>query len=181
MRLRSINLFYFFLGLLLGAAQGYAQAPAPTEYQIKAAFLYNFAKFVDWPPQAFTNENSEFVIGILGDNPFGEDLARTVAGKNVNERTIAIQKFTDAAETKNCHILFISTSEKNRLPEVFEKLKGRSILTVGEMERFTESGGIINFVREASKIRFQINDPAAKAIQLKISSKLMSLAVSASP
>jgi len=165
----------------MGAAQGSAQAPPPTEYQIKAAFLYNFAKFVDWPAQAFENQKSEFIIGILGDNPFGEDLARIVAGKNVNERTISIQKFTDSEDILKCHILFISTSEKNRLPEIIEKLKGRAVLTVSEMERFNESGGIINFVREASKIRFQINDPAAKAIQLKISSKLMSLAVSASP
>lgn len=179
MRLRTINLIVLVHALLLAAMPARAQAPPPSEYQLKAAFLFNFAKFVEWPTQAFANDTAPFVIGILGDNPFAGDLVSTVAGKKINEHPITIQKLENAADTTKCHILFIGSSEKNRLPEIIEKLKGSAVLTVGDMERFIESGGIINFVQEASKIRFQINDGTAKAINLKISSKLLSLAVAA--
>ena len=113
----------------------------------------------------------------MGDSPFGADLEQTVAGKKINDHPITIQTFRAAAEATNCHILFISNSEKKRLPEIIQSLRGTAVLTVGETERFIETGGIINFVQEASKIRFQINDDAAKAARLKISSKLLSLAV----
>ena len=177
MRVRKITFLVLSLGLLLAAAFGHAQAPPPSEYQLKAAFLFNFAKFIDWPPGAFADDKSPFTIGILGDNPFGSDLEQTVAGKKINDHPITIQTFRAAAEATNCHILFISTSEKKRLPEIIQSLRGTTVLTVGETEQFIETGGMVNFVQEASKIRFQINDGAAKAARLKISSKLLSLAV----
>jgi hypothetical protein len=177
MRVREITFFVLSLGLLLAAAPGHAQAPPPSEYQLKAAFLFNFAKFIDWPPEAFADDKSPLIIGILGDNPFGNDLEPTVAGKKINDHPITIRMFRAAAEATNCHILFISNSEKKRLPEIIQSLRGTSILSVGETERFIETGGMVNFVQEASKIRFQINDDAAKAARLKISSKLLSLAV----
>lgn len=166
------------LGLLLAAVQGRAQAP-PTEYQLKGAFLYNFAKFIEWPPKAFKEAKSPFIIGILGDNPFGSDLEPLVAGKKINEHSITILTNLPAAEITNCHILFICNSESKRLPEIFQSLRGTSILTVGETERFIEAGGMINFMTEAGKIRFQINDETARAARLKVSSKLLSLAVRA--
>lgn len=177
MRVRASIFFALSLGLLLAAVPGHAQSPAPSEYKLKAAFLFNFAKFIDWPAEAFADDKSPFVIGVLGDNPFGNELEQTVAGKKVNDHPITIQSFRAAAETTNCHILFISTAEKKRLPEIIQALRGTSVLTVGETEQFIEAGGMINFVLEAGKIRFQINDDAAKAARLKISSKLMSLAV----
>lgn len=178
MRVRTTILFALSLGLLLAAAPGRAQAPSI--YQLKAAFLYNFAKFIDWPPEKFPDDKAPFIIGILGDNPFGADLERTVADKKINNRPITIVSFHTAAEATNCCILFISTSEKKSLPEIMAQLRGTSVLTVGETEQFIEAGGMVNFVQVASKIRFQINDEAAKAARLKISSKLLSLAVPAS-
>jgi hypothetical protein len=164
------------VGLLLTATPLRAQAP-PTQYQLKAAFLYNFAKFIDWPPETFPDDKSPFIIGILGENPFGTDLERMVAEKKINNRPIKIRPFSAVADATNCCILFISTSEIKRMPEIMEKLHGTSVLTVGETDQFIGAGGMINFVPEANKIRFQINDAAAKAAGLKISSKLLSLAV----
>jgi hypothetical protein len=162
--------------LLLAGGGGHAQESQPTEYQIKAAFLFNFAKFVEWPPRAFAGATSPIVIGILGDNPFRDDLARTIQGKTIDEHPLLTKEYRSPAEATNCHILFISTSEKKRLPEIFEALKGTSVLTVSETDRFTESGGMINFFQERSRIRFQINKEAANGVGLKISAKLMNLA-----
>lgn len=177
MRVRVINILFFCLALLLAGAPVCAQAPQPSEYQLKAAFLFNFAKYIDWPAESFTNDKAPFLIGILGDNPFGSALEQIVAGKKINEHPITIQPLRAGTEGTNCHIIFVSSSEKKRLPEIMQSLHGAAVLTVGETEKFIETGGIINFVPEANKIRFQINDDAAKAAKLKISSKLLSLAV----
>jgi len=177
---------FLCLGLVLlqAAREVRAQESQPTEYQIKAAFLYNFAKFIEWPPEAFAQKESPFVIGILGDNPFGTDLEKAVHNKTVNDRPLEVKECRSVTEATNCHILFISSSEKKpsasekkRLSEIFAGLRGNSVLTVGETDGFTENGGMINFVQESNKIRFRISDDAAKAARLKISSKLLSLAV----
>src|SRR5664279_1643970 len=107
MRLRNILIFGLSLVLLQAAALGRAQTPPPSEYQLKAAFLYNFAKFIDWPPEAFPDDKAPFIIGILGDNPFGSDLKQMVAGKLINDRPITIQPFRTGDVVTNCHILFI--------------------------------------------------------------------------
>lgn len=163
------------LALLLPASAG-AQESQPSEYQIKAAFLFNFAKFVEWPPASFADENAPLVIGILGDNPFSGDLDRIIQNKTINGHPLAIKQFHSPVEARNCQMLFISASEKKRLTEIFEGLRGTSVLTVSETDSFTEAGGMINFIFENKKIRFQINDEAAKSARLKISSKLLSLA-----
>jgi hypothetical protein len=169
----SLNLIW----LLLVGGDGRAQVSQPTEYQIKAAFLFNFAKFVQWPPAALAGATSPIVIGILGENPFHDDLARTIRNKTIDDHPLVIKELRSPAEATNCHILFISTSEKRRLPEILKGLEGSSVLTVGEMDHFTESGGMINFVLKGNKVRFQINHDAATRAGLKISSKLMSLAL----
>ena len=155
----------------------HAQGSQLTEYQLKAAFLYNFAKFIDWPPEAFADGKAPFVFGILGDNPFGNDLERTVAGKTINDHPVSVQIFHTAAEAGHCQILFISNSEKKHFSEILQSLHGNPVLTVGETDEFMQAGGMINFLLQDGKIRFQINDDAAKAARLKISSKLLSLAV----
>jgi hypothetical protein len=176
MLLRATSILGLSLVWLLSVGNGRAQESQPTEYQIKAAFLFNFAKFVEWPPAAFAEATSPMVIGVLGENPFGDDLEQTIRGKTINNRPLVIKEFRSPAEATNCHVLFISTSEKQRLPEILKSLHGASVLTVGETDRFTETGGMINFVAEGNKIRFQINEVAAKSAGLKISSKLLSLA-----
>ena len=165
------------LSLLLTFVNSRAQDAQPSEYQLKAAFLFNFAKFIEWPAEAFVEATSPFVIGTLGGNPFGSDLERTIRDKKINNRAIIFKEFRSLAEATNCHILFICASEKQRLPEILAGLRRTSVLTVGETEGFTASGGMVNFVQENNKIRFRINDQAAKAANLKVSSKLLSLAL----
>ena len=177
MRLLASPILNLNLVLMLAAGGVRAEEFQPSEYQLKAAFLFNFAKFVEWPPGAFPEAKSPMIIGVLGDNPFGAELERTIRDKIVNGRPLQIREFRSPAEARECHILFVSNSEKKRLPEVVESLRGTNVLTVGEAENFIESGGMISFVREGNKIRFQINDQAARGAGLKISSKLMNLAV----
>lgn len=154
-----------------------AQDSQPSEYQLKAAFLFNFAKFVEWPPQAFASDTSPIVVGVLGRNPFGADLESTVQDKAINNRPITIKEFRSPTEATNCHILFISTSEEEHLPEILKQLHGTSVLTVSESPNFIESGGMINFVRVGNLIKFQISDETAKRAGLKIRAKLLSLAL----
>ncbi|HSY19875.1 MAG TPA: YfiR family protein [Candidatus Acidoferrales bacterium] len=166
-----------FFALLLFGVKSPAQDAAPTEYQIKAAFVYNFAKFVEWPPEAFAAPTSPIVIGVLGENVFGDNLQKAISNKVLNDRPLQFKEFHSVAEATNCHILFISTSEKAKFSKIMQGLRGTSVLTVGETGEFIGAGGMINFVLEANKVRFQINDEAAKKAGLKISSKLLSLAI----
>jgi hypothetical protein len=117
------------------------------------------------------------VVGVLGENPFHEDLERTLRGKSIDDHPLVVKEFRLATEATNCQILFISNSLKAQLPQILEGLKGTSVLTLGEMDHFTESGGMINFVVEGTKIRFQINNDAATKAELKVSSKLLALAL----
>lgn len=156
-----------------------AQAQSgPTEYQLKAAFIYNFVKFVDWPPSAFTNDSAPYIIGVLGNNDFGDDLSKALAGKKINGRELIFKPFDSARNIDNCQVLFISKSERRRYQEILRILHGRSILTISEADGFIEGGGIINFVLMPDHtIRFQIDNKAAKAAGLTVSSDLMALAV----
>ena len=166
------------LWLLLAATLGRTQVPQLSEYQIKAAFLYNFGRFVDWPAAAFTDGKSPFIFGILGDNPFGKTLDQAFTGKILNGHPVVVQVIHSLPEASHCHILFISSSEKEHLAKIIQGLHAACVLTVSESDQFIESGGMINFVTIDNKVRFLINAGAAKAAQLKISSKLLGLAVS---
>jgi hypothetical protein len=160
--------------MLLGGLKLPAQTAATSpEYQVKAAFLFNFAQFVDWPPKAFPEAQTPLVIGVLGDDPFGPYLDDTVRGEKVNNRPLVIQRYRRVEDIKTCHVLFISQSETNRLEQILRRLKGRNILTVGDANGFALHGGIIGFVSEKNKIRMRINLEAAKAGDLTISSKLL--------
>jgi hypothetical protein len=178
MRFRAARLFLLSLLLLrVGSLVDAQEDSQPSEYQIKAAFIFNFAKFVEWPAAAFAKASSPIVVGVLGENPFQDALEKTIKNKTVDEHPVIIMQYRAAADATNCHILFISNSEKARLPQILKQLKGSSVLTVGEMPGFTETGGIINFVLEGTKVRFQINNNAANSAGLKISSKLLKLSV----
>ena len=160
---------------LIFSFRSFAQEPAP-EYQIKAAFLFNFAKFVDWPPQAFPQTNSPIIIGVLGKNVFGHYLDDTIRDKEVKNRRVEFKEFTSVSDAANCHILFISLTAKDNLPNILAALHNSSVLTVSESDQFIKAGGMINFTIEENKVHFQINDEAAKKAGLRISSKLLSLA-----
>lgn len=148
--------------------------PVPS-YSVKAAFIYNFIKFVEWPTTGFKDAQSPYVVGVIGKDPFGPDLKNAMANKTVNGRPIVVIPVSDE-ETRNCHALFVSNSEKRRLKAILDRVTGSPILTIGETEEFAQIGGIINFVLEDNKVRFQINIEAAKRADLKIHSTLLNLA-----
>jgi len=156
-----------------------AQPAGPTEHQIKAAFLYNFAKFVEWPKQAYASPTAPTVIGVLGENVFGDALEKTLRDKVINHHPLQFKKFDSVTEATNCQILFISASEKKRFPQILEALRGKRILTVSESDRFIPDGGMINFVIVDLRVRFQINNKPAREAGLILSSDLLSLAVPA--
>jgi hypothetical protein len=147
------------------------------EYQIKAAFLFNFAKFIDWPSHKFTEPDSPFIIGVVGDDPFGGLLEEAVQDKTINDRTVIVAHIDSLQELRKCHILFVCRSEAERLGSILSEVRGDNVLTVGESDNFISHGGMINFVMEGDTVHFQINDGAARHAGLKISSKLSSLAV----
>ena len=169
----------FSLILLVGAAlELHAQAAVAgfDEYQVKAAFLYNFAKFVEWPPGTFASATDPIGICIAGVNPFGSTLETMVQGKKIGDRVFAVRRIADTQQTKGCQILFIGSAEWKRVRPLLEALKGAAILTVGETDDFTAAGGMIAFQIEGPRVRLQIDLEAAEHSRLKMSSKLLSLA-----
>jgi hypothetical protein len=169
---RMLSLF-----LLLGAAfQLRAQSPAFDEYQVKAAFLYNFAKFVEWPQGAFASPTDPIGICIVGQNPFGSTLEKMVQGKMVGDRTFAVRRFPDTLQASQCQILFIGAAEWRRTRALLEAVKSTGILTVGESDDFTALGGIISFRLDGPRVRIKVDLQTAEQAKLRISSKLLSLA-----
>ena len=162
--------------LILTLSSPSVRALDSNEYQIKAGFLLNFARFVEWPAEAFADDNAPIVIGLIGDDPFGGALDEIVSGKTINGRRLEIRRLKWGEDLKACHLLFVSTSEKKRVVQLIDALKGGSVLTVGEMAQFNQLGGIISFVMEANRVRFEINVPMADRARLRISSKLLALA-----
>jgi hypothetical protein len=174
---RALHIFAKCLLLWLALAlepASFAAEPVSAA-KVKAAFLYNFLKFVDWPDSAFTNSQSPYVVGILGRDPFGKVLEETFEDKPLNGRKVTIRRI-DEDEASQCHLVFISPSEQRHLPQIFEALKAKPVLTVGDSEGFATSGGIINFIEEEKKIRFEINIDAAKRANLKLHSTMLNLA-----
>jgi hypothetical protein len=166
---------FLYLGLMhvLGNC---ALTQGSSEYKVKAAFLYSFTKFVQWPPSTITNSNGPVAVCVFGENPFGGSLQEILAGKTFNGRPFAVKEVTSTQEGRACLILFISSSEHKRLKAVLETLQGAAVLTVGDTQGFAEDGCVIDFVLEDNKMRFEINPIAADQARLKISSKLLSLA-----
>jgi hypothetical protein len=152
------------------------QAQDAREPDVKAVFLYNFAQFVEWPVAAFPHSSSPLVIGILGSDPFGSTLDELVKDESVRGRKIAIERYHRAEDIQLCHILFIGDSEERRLRRVLQALAGRPILTVSDLDGFAQQGGMIRFYTERSKVRLRINNDAARAVHLVISSKLLRIA-----
>jgi len=152
------------------------QESLPSEYQMKAAYLYNFAKFVDWPTNALPSVDSPIVIGVLGNDPFGGLLDNTVQNKKIDGHPLEVRRMRTPAEAKTCQVLFISSSEQKRWLEISATLDGAGVLTVTEnWDRFTEEGGMINLFMKGKRVYFDINNDRARTAGLKISSKLLQL------
>jgi hypothetical protein len=145
-----------------------ASAADGLEYQVKAAFLFNFLKFIDWPPSPI---GSPWVIGILGSDPFGEVLDDTVRGKTVGNRIVEVRRYARFADVKNCNILFIGRTEYERMGTPTQP----GLLTVGEAPGFLKSGGIINFYIEDNRVHFEIQPAVARSTGLHVSAQLLKL------
>ncbi len=147
-----------------------------SEYQLKAAFLFNFVKFTEWPPAAFSNATAPLVIGVLGDDPFGSALDDLMNGERINGRFIVINRFQSGDDANACHVLFVSRSEKDRLSRLLEELKQKPVLTVSDLDQFCQQGGMINLVLSAGNtVKPEINPDAARSVSVQISSKLLNL------
>lgn len=151
--------------------------PDSSEYLIKAGFIYNFAKLVEWPASAWGQPGSPIVIGVLGNDAFADVLDRVVAGKKIDNRPFSVRrlKWKDFREA-NSHILFIAAAESIHNDEILQMFKYSPVLTIAETDGFAKRGGIINFTLQDSKVRFDVNVDAAKQASLNISSRLLSLA-----
>ena len=172
----GLRVWILAIWLFLGGVALPAQTAVTKEYAVKAAFLFNFAQFVEWPPETFPEKETPLVIGVLGEDPFKGFLREMLRDDKAGNRPFRVEYYRRVEEIKQCHILFISNSESKRLDQILPKLKNRSVLTVGESDGFATNGGMIRFVTEGTKIRFRINNDAANAANLTISSKLLRLA-----
>lgn len=150
--------------------------PAAGEYQVKATFIYNFTKFTDWPSSAFASSNAPIVIGIVGEDPFGKTMDDVVRGEALGGRPFVVKRLRADEDLRSCHLLFISRSEKERLPAVLSQLKGSSVLTVSEINGFAERGGMVNLTLANKSVKVEINQTAAEQAGLQISAKLLKLA-----
>ncbi len=161
-----------------GAATAYADSLSQREYQIKAAFLYNFVKFVEWPADRFADESSSIMLCVIGKDPFGATLEDTVTGKTANGRYIDIRRIDNVDDLNACHLLFVGLSEPERLRQIFAISHAANALTVGDIDDFIEFGGVISLSKRANKIQFEINLIAARQTRLKLDLKLLRLASS---
>jgi hypothetical protein len=167
-RIRPLLLLIFALSLFRATA-----AAAPTEEQVKAVFVFNFSHFVEWPAATFETATEPFVLGVLGNDAFGDRVDEVVKGEKIGEHLLMVRRFHNLAEVGACQILFIDKTQVSQLPQIIAALGHRSTLTVADSERAAEQGVMMQFVTENNRIRLRINVEAARAAGLTISSKLL--------
>jgi hypothetical protein len=176
----TIWLILLFVLLMSDAAipapPAWGQPGGTTGYEVKIAFLFNFAKFIEWPASSFATSQSPFAICVLGLNPFGNILDETLQGQMIGDRPLAVRRLKEKSEARSCQIVFVSTSESPHLADIVGTLRGANVLLVGETNGFAASGGTIEFTLEDDHVRFAINTDAAARSGLKFSSKLLALA-----
>lgn len=152
------------------------EARAASEAQVKAAFLYNFAKFVEWPAQAFSDASAAIVVGIVGDDQMADAADKTCRGKTIDGRRLVCKRLSGDSSTDGCQVLFIGSGERRRVGEILDRARDSSVLTISDTDGFMQNGGVIGFVIEDNKIGFEVNMSAARRKHLKISSQLLKLA-----
>jgi YfiR/HmsC-like len=169
-----LTLGFVLLPWLLGQSLVYAQAAS--EYQVKAAYLYNFAKFVEWPARDFATPLAPIRLCVLNDQAFESELNQIVTGKTITGRPVNVVPVRNGEQSRSCHILFINSYQDRQVLPILEALRDTSVLTVGQSKSFVEEGGIINFVLQDNRVQFQVNHKAANRAGLHISSRLLSVA-----
>jgi hypothetical protein len=189
-RIRCILLSVVVIVFMLTASNAYADSAQYKEYEVKAAFMFNFFKFVNWPKEKTSQDGNEIIVGIIGDDPFGPAID-IFKDKTIEDRKVVVKMFESMHklkeisekdknerinELRRCHLLFICQSEQKSLQDIIEAVSNHGVLTVGDSEQFIESGGVINFLMENNKIRFDINLSAADKTGLEMRSQLLRLA-----
>jgi len=159
--------------LMAGLHGAWVEAAQSKEYQVKAACLLNFVQFIEWPAASFPQPDAPIVVGVLGDDPFGDVLERTFQDESIQGRGLMVKRSRQIEDLKNCHLLFIARTERPRLADIMANLGDAKIVTVSEMDEFTQRGGIINFYIDGGKIRFEVNPDSAQRKGLKIGSQLL--------
>ncbi len=170
-----VNRFNLWIAVwIIGSALLQAQDSKPTDYQVKAAYLYNFGRFVEWPAGGKTES---FAICVLGQDPFGAALDATLAGETIEGSRVVARRISKSQDAAGCRILFISSSEEGQLKEILSALDRTTVLTVGEMPQFTRRGGMVQFILEGNRVRFEVNLTSAERAGLTMSSQLLKLAL----
>src|SRR3977135_3580716 len=162
---------------LFGSLGMSAKKSKPREFEVKATYLYNFARFVEWPTTAAAVKSDSFPICVLGQDPFGPALATIVAGETIGGKAVLVKRVLKPQEAVSCGVLYISSSEETRLREVLAGLDKAAVLTVSDIPQFSQRGGMIQFVQESNKIRFEVNLASAEDAGLTLSSELLKVAV----
>jgi hypothetical protein len=161
---------------VLSSAMLHAQQPPPRDYDVKAAYLFNFGRFTTWPAAGAAGDGAAFGVCVLGRDPFGAALDAMVTGEKIDGRRVTVRRIARAQDAAGCRILFVSASEDTELTHILQALEGSRILTVSDLPQFVERGGMIQFVSDGKKIRFTVNVPAATQVGLTLSSELLRVA-----
>jgi len=173
---KKLSFLSVFLSIIIWFASLSAAADdKPSEYRVKATFLYHFAQFAEWDSGVFKSDNSPLMLCIIGEDPFGDAL-KDIENKNIRGRPLLIRMCKNLTDIHGCHILFVSQSEEGNLMNILSDIKGESCLTVSDLEGFTQLGGIIKFFIVENKVRFEINPDAADRSRIKLSSRLLKIA-----
>ncbi len=176
MLIRPISALLLLVLTCALAVPGAALGGTSSEYRVKAAFLLNFLKFIEWPKDVFADSEEKIVVAIVGDDPFGALLEEAFAGKTVRGRSVSIIRHKNLPVSTEADVVFVGPSEDRRLREILGSLEGVAILTIGESERFGDAGGMIRLFVENRKVLFEVNPDEAARSDLKISSKLLGIA-----
>ena len=184
LKIRSGKLFFLgklYLLILIAAftfsnVSSYSQTQKEIEYKLKAAYLLHFLQFVEWPDSVFENEKSPIIVTILGDDPFGKILDEITKSEKIGDHSITIKRTHSLSNLDFCHVLYISSSEKDNFKSILRHIDSAPILTISDIDNFSEQGGNISFYLEENKLRFAINMQTLKQADLKVSSKLLRLA-----
>jgi len=164
------------LPIAVDAAAAAASPTAPTEYEVKEAFIYNFAQYVQWPESPRIDPKRSFIIGLIGKDAFGPALDEVVSGQSIQGRPVRVTRFRRVEDIAGCDILFVAASERGNLTKIFAALNKAPVLTIGDMDHFAQLGGMINLINEGNRIRFEINVAAIERAGLKAGSQLLRLA-----
>jgi hypothetical protein len=173
---RFVTATALLLALLTGPLQAATPVAPANEYALKSVFLYNFCHFIEWPDSSFTSPNDPFVIGIVGDDPFGSSLKEAVEGETYRNRPIVIEHYRGPKDIKHCHLLFVAKSENSHVDAILKAVTSKSVVTVGETEDFLNHGGMIALATDRTRVRLRIKPEAMRAANLSVSSKLLRVA-----